>query len=296
MSMAPTLDQLRALDAIDRLGSFARAAKEIHRATSAVSYAIRGLEESLGVVLFDRSEHRAVLTAAGRLVLDEARVVLAGADRLGRLAHDLREAWEARLSIVVDGLFPLPPILRALSRFEAEGTPTRLSLRVEHLGGVAHRFATEEADLMLVLDFRGGASLRARAVPAVEMILVARPDHPARAAKRIDRAVLSQHTELTVDDSRPGGDHGPGRLSLGSAHVFRLSDFHGKRLALIQGVGFGWMPLHLVREDLDEGRLSPLGFEEGDRFVFAPHLVSRVDPPLGRAGELVVEMLMEELS
>lgn len=294
--MSLTLDQLRALDAIDRLGSFAAAAKELHRATSAVSYAIRNLEEALGLRLFDRSRHRASLTADGRLVLTEGRAILTQAERLARLADDLRGEWEARLSLVVDGLFPLPPILRALSRFEAMGAPTRLSLRVEHLGGVHHRFATEEAELMLVLDFGGSASLRARAVPPVEMVLVARPDHAVRDAARLDRSALALHTELTVEDSRPGVAARPGRLSLGSPHVFRLSDFHSKRLALLQGLGFGWMPLHLVREDLDAGRLAPLGFEEGDRFVFAPHLVSRVEPPLGRAGETVVEMLMEELA
>jgi DNA-binding transcriptional LysR family regulator len=291
-----TLDQLSVLDAIDRLGSFAAAAEELHRATSAVSYAIRNLEEALGLTLFDRTRHRAALTPAGRLVLDEGRELLARAKRLGRLADDLAQSWEPRLFLVVDGLFPLTPILRALSRFEAEGAPTRLSLRVEHLGGVEHRFVSEDADLMLVLDFKGGAGLRARAVAPVEMVLVARDDHPIRQEDRVDRAALSRHTELTVEDSRPGGVSGPGRLSLGSSHVFRLSDFHGKRLALLEGVGFGWMPRHLVIDDLDEGRLAPLGFEEGDRFVFTPHLVSRVDPPLGRAGQRVVEMLMEELS
>ncbi len=294
--MALSLDQLAVLDAIDRSGSFAGAAKELHRATSAVSYAIRNLEEALGITLFDRSRHRAILTVAGRLVLEEGRDLLSRARRLERVAHDLRLAWEPALALVVDGLFPLPPILRALSRFEAEGAPTRLSLRVEHLGGVEHRFTTEEADLMLVLDFKGGRSLRARPMPPVEMILVARPDHPVRQSEPLNRAALSRHTELSVEDSRPGGVRGRGRLSLGSSHVFRLSDFHSKRLALLEGVGFGWMPRHLVSEDLASGRLAPLGFEEGDHFVFSPHLVSRVDPTLGRAGERVVEMLMEELS
>jgi len=293
--MPLTLDQLRILDAIERLGSFSAAGTELHRATSAVSYSVRGLEEALGLPLFDRSGHRATLTPAGRRVLTEARDVLARAEHLVRLADDLRDAWEPELSLVVDGLLPLAPILRALSRFDARDTPTRLSLQVEHLGGVEHRFHGEEADLMLALDFSGAPTLRARVMPPAEMVLVARPDHPLMNASRVDRTAIDQYTELSVADSRPGGVAGPARLSLGSSHVFRLSDFHSKHLALLEGVGFGWMPLHLVEADLENGRLAPLGFEEGDRFVFTPHLVSRIAPPLGRAGELVVGMLIEEL-
>ena len=66
--MLLTLDQLEVLDAIARLGSFSAAAQELHRATSAVSYANKTLESSLGVSVFDRSGHRAKLTESGRLV------------------------------------------------------------------------------------------------------------------------------------------------------------------------------------------------------------------------------------
>ena len=57
--MPSTLDQLAALDAIERTGSFAGAAATLHRTTSAMSYAIRALEEALGLTLFDRRGHRA---------------------------------------------------------------------------------------------------------------------------------------------------------------------------------------------------------------------------------------------
>ena len=53
MGFSPiTLDALQAIDAIDRRGSFARAAEELDKATSALSYTIQKLEEQLGVTLF----------------------------------------------------------------------------------------------------------------------------------------------------------------------------------------------------------------------------------------------------
>jgi DNA-binding transcriptional LysR family regulator len=275
---------------------------------------VRSLEDALEVTIFDRSGHRATLTDEGRLLLAEGRKVLAEAARLERMASELRRGWEPRLSIVVDGLLPLSPILRALRRFAGEGAPTRVGLRVEYLGGVRARFDRDEADLMIALDFAGAPTLSARPVPPVEMLLLARPDHPlfgatrrsrvrgkrkpsprSRSAPPITRDDLAAHVELVVEDSRPGGVPGPGRLSLGSPHLFRLSDFHSKREALLEGVGFGWMPRHLVETDLAKGRLVPLGFEEGDRYVFHPHLASRRDPPPGPAARRVLSLLEEEL-
>ena len=68
--MRLTLDALIVLDAIDRKGSFAAAAEELHRVPSAITYTIQKLEQGLDVVLFDRSGHRAHLTPAGRKLLE----------------------------------------------------------------------------------------------------------------------------------------------------------------------------------------------------------------------------------
>ena len=59
--MAPrlSLDALTALDAIARQGSFAAAAKELHRVPSALSYTIQKMEDDLGVRLFDRTARKA---------------------------------------------------------------------------------------------------------------------------------------------------------------------------------------------------------------------------------------------
>jgi DNA-binding transcriptional LysR family regulator len=97
--MRITFDSLEALEAIDQHGSFAAAAKALQKVQSAVSYSVRQLEEGLGVSLFDRAGHRAVLTDAGRAALEEGRRLLAGARRIEALATRLREDWEPRVEI-----------------------------------------------------------------------------------------------------------------------------------------------------------------------------------------------------
>jgi LysR family glycine cleavage system transcriptional activator len=61
----PSLPAIRAFEAAARLGSFTRAADELHMTQAAVSYQIKQLEQRLGLALFHRQPRQVVLTPAG---------------------------------------------------------------------------------------------------------------------------------------------------------------------------------------------------------------------------------------
>src|SRR6185369_12740992 len=94
-----SLEALQVLDAIDRRGSFAAAAEELHRVPSAITYSVRQLEEGLGVELFDRRGHRAVLTQAGTALLTEGRKLLEAAADLECRVQQVAKGWESELRI-----------------------------------------------------------------------------------------------------------------------------------------------------------------------------------------------------
>lgn len=62
----PPLPAIRAFEAAARLGSFTRAADELHMTQAAVSYQIKQLERRLGMGLFHRQPRQVVLTPAGQ--------------------------------------------------------------------------------------------------------------------------------------------------------------------------------------------------------------------------------------
>ena len=287
-----TLDQLLVLETVARAGSFAAAARELHRVPSAVSYTVAALEEALGLTLFDRSGHTVALTAAGRALLDEASQVLGRARRLERLAASLGGGWEPELRVVVEGVYPMRPIAEALRALAVRKVPTRVRVDVEYQDGVPERFEAEHADLMLLLDWPGDDRLRATPLPPLTMVLVAAPGHPLGQRAAIDRPALLEHVDLVVRDSSARYARAPRRPYMGSHHVVYLSDFHSKRLALLGGAGFGWVPEHLVAEDLARGELVLLDFVEGPRWTYHPALITRRDAPLGPAGALFVEVLL----
>ncbi|VVD94557.1 LysR family transcriptional regulator [Pandoraea eparura] len=66
MRKIPPLATLQAFEAASRLGSFIRAAEELHLTPSAVSHRIRELERLLGIQLFHRIHRSVILTDAGR--------------------------------------------------------------------------------------------------------------------------------------------------------------------------------------------------------------------------------------
>ncbi|MGI4814843.1 MAG: LysR family transcriptional regulator [Janthinobacterium lividum] len=82
--MSPDLPQLTAFAAVARHRSFRLAGVELALSTSAISYAVRRLEERLGVNLFNRTTRSVALTDAGQRLLDRLQPVL----------HDLSDALE----------------------------------------------------------------------------------------------------------------------------------------------------------------------------------------------------------
>ncbi|RMH39880.1 MAG: LysR family transcriptional regulator [Gammaproteobacteria bacterium] len=289
--MAVDLESLHILVMVVESGSFAAAAERLNRPQSAISYHIKKLEEQLGVILFDRSQYRATPTKEGTAIAQEARRLLNQAHYIQRLADRFEQGWEPELELVIDGALPMDPVMMALKHLTSPDIPTRIEVRVEFLGGVQSRFERDEADLMLVKDFVAKPGLVATALPAIRNWLVVSPEHPLAQMRRVRREQLIQFVELTVNDSTDSASMVTDAHQFGGERVFYLSGFIYKKRALEMGLGFGWMPEFLVREELKSGRLRPVDYVGGNTYEFVPYLVWNDARPLGRAGQQLKEAI-----
>jgi LysR family hydrogen peroxide-inducible transcriptional activator len=97
---------------------FGRAAERCNVSQPTLSVQVRKLETALGLVLFERSNRRVLLTDAGQAVVRQARIVLAEAQRLLALATEGRgSALTGRLvlaAIQTLGPYYFPLVLRGL--------------------------------------------------------------------------------------------------------------------------------------------------------------------------------------
>ena len=78
----PIMNGLLTFEAAARTGSFTAAAQELHISQPAVSHSIRKLEDSLGVVLFDRQHKGVKLTLAGQQLIEQAGLGWRGSGEL----------------------------------------------------------------------------------------------------------------------------------------------------------------------------------------------------------------------
>lgn len=85
----PPLTSLLPFEAAARLESFSKAADELHITQAAISRQIRGLEENLGLKLFDRRNRAVFLTQEGR---ELGRVVSAALQSISDSAVSLRQS------------------------------------------------------------------------------------------------------------------------------------------------------------------------------------------------------------
>lgn len=255
-----SLDTLRVLDAIDRRGSFAGAAGELHRVTSAVSYAVQKLEEDLGVVLFDRDGHRAKLTPTGRLVLERGRELLAAAERLTLDARQLHGGWETELRIAFDNVIEVDVLFGLIAEFRRIQPATSLRLMDEVLGGPWEALETGRADIVVAgqLGSSAGSGVRTEVLADVQFHMACAPEHPAaREAGPLNEDQLRQHMLVVVADSsriRPPLSVG----LLARQTTLTVSSFRAKEQALIAGLGIGTLPVNRLQPLLEKGLLVRL--------------------------------------
>jgi DNA-binding transcriptional LysR family regulator len=147
--MKLSLDALQLLDEIQRRGSFVAAAQALNKVPSGLTYAVQKLEQDLDVLLFDRSGHRARLTAAGQLLLDEGRQILYAADSLEARVIQVAHGWEPRLTLAIDAMVPWWPFMDCIREFDSQTQGTRLRFTRGVLAGMWDSLISGEADLIV---------------------------------------------------------------------------------------------------------------------------------------------------
>ena len=268
-----TLDQARALDAVARLGSFSKAATELARVHTAVIYAVNQLEHAVGLPVVDRSGYRATLTPLGQRVLEYARRMLDAERELMAFCETARLGHEPTLTVVYDGLLPAQPILAAVRAAQARSPSTRLALYSEFLSDVETRAQAVSAGIVLaVVPLEAPAAVAIPLAP-LPSLLVAKKGHPLTRMKAVTPEALAAHPFLTVRGSDKRLRMSTSELDKPSALL--LSDFQAKKVALLDGMGWGWMPEYLIADELAAGTLALIRWGEG-RHVFSPVMHLRV--------------------
>lgn len=249
-------ETLAMLQIIAETGSFAAAARQLGLVPSALTYRVRQVEESLDVLLFDRSSRQARPTAAGVELLRESRRLLQDLDAVAHRVRRIATGWEPQLTLAADGLISRTTLLELVEAFYALNPPTPLKLRDEILSGTLQALTSGRADLAIgTLESSscvGG--LQARVLGEVAFVFVVAPHHPlAQATQPITDAQLVAHRAIAVADSAP--HEGLSMGLLGGQDILTVASIQAKIQAQLRGLGCGFLPEPMVRSYIQAGLL-----------------------------------------
>ncbi|MEA9976240.1 MULTISPECIES: LysR family transcriptional regulator [unclassified Pseudomonas] len=286
------LEQIRLFVSVAEQRSFSAVARDMKRAQSAVSSAIALLEADLGVSLFDRSSGRQPrLTEAGGALLEEARELLRQCDRLDGRALALMRGQEARLRLAHDEAMPYQPVLDSLEAL-AERFPTlEMQLASGAQGDVARKLVERRADLGLLFHHEQmSEALERRALGSVEMVTVCAVGHPLASELRVSRQLLGRHRQLLIAPQQSGY---PGGEQI-SAQVWRADSFYVMAELLMRGLGWAWLPRHVVQYPAYQNLMVEL-ISDWTPPALVVEMVWRRDEPLGPAARWLADSFAQHL-
>ncbi|MBM3952009.1 MAG: LysR family transcriptional regulator [Rhodospirillales bacterium] len=257
-----TFRQLRVFSAIARLGSFTRAAEEMHLTQPTLSMQVRKLGLTAGLPLFEQIGKKVYLTDAGRALQEFCREVFDALARFEMTVAALKglKSGRLRLAVVSTAEYFLP---RLLGPFSADHPGVEFTLEVLNRERMIERLKAN-ADDLYVFGFPPD-DVEVESVRFMEnpLVVVARQDHPLARDRRIPLARLMAEPFLMRE---PGsgtrsaaerffaehGAHPRVRMELGSNEAIKQ--------AVLGGLGVSVLSRHTIEHASGLVELDIQGF------------------------------------
>lgn len=247
-----TLPQLRLFEASARLGTYARAARELHLSQPAASAQMKKLSQTLGVPLFEQVGNRIYLTEAGRLLHRSCQDIFGAFTTLEAGLAGLRSGDSGRLRLAVSTTsMTFAP--RLLGAFVSRHPAVQTALQAHNRQTLLERMAHNLDDLYLFADSPELQGVVMQELLPNPLVVLARDDHPLAGQRHIPFARLAQEPFLVREEGsgarrimmRLFREHGLSpqvRMELGSNEAIKEAILAGMGVAIMSRHTFGLDP------------------------------------------------------
>ncbi|MBK1719142.1 LysR family transcriptional regulator [Thiocystis violacea] len=258
-----TLRQLEVFEAIARLGSFTRAAEELHLTQPTVSMQIKKLTDAVGLPLCEQVGKKMYLTDAGRALQGFTHELLDHFERFEMTLADLKGLKQGRLKIaVVTTAKYFAP--RLLGPFWQQYPGIEVSLKVANREHVLERLAANEDDLYILGRPPEDLDIVAEAFLENPLVVLAPARHPLVGEQKITLERVAQEPFLVREQGsgtraaleRIFADRGLRlnvRMELGSNEAIKQ--------AIVGGLGLSVLSRHTLTLDAPMGQFAILDVE-----------------------------------
>jgi DNA-binding transcriptional LysR family regulator len=274
-----SLRQLQVIAAIHRGGKIVHASKELGLTQPAVSLQLQEAESRAGTPLFDRTPEGMRPTAAGEAVIEAALLI---EERLRTLADEVAaiatgKKGRLRLGVVSTAKYFAPPVIAA---FMKEQPDVEISLFVGNRSETITGLRDRKVDVALMGRPPQEFAVRAVMFGQHPFVIIAAPNHPLAAVKRISKERIAEEsflirepgsgTRIALDmylNELPGRLDDPG-IEMGSNETIKQ--------AVMAGLGIALISAHTIALEVELGRMVVLDVE-GMPIRRQWFLVSRAD-------------------
>lgn len=293
------LRQLEVFLAVAETGSFSRAAEEVLLTQSTVSQHIAGLENELGVRLFDRTGRGAELTEGGALFRQHVRQVLAECADLRETMARFRGMEDPQLTVGASNIpanYLIPGMLPTLA---ARHPGIMLNVVAGDSREVVNRLAAGEVALAVVGNRFDDGDISFEPLLSDRLLLVVGSGHPWWQRTEVGLEELAS-APLVVREAGSGSGRAvesalrqagldPGRLRV----VASLGSNEAVKQAVIGGFGAAFLSSLSIRRELEHGELmavSPAGLSVERRFWLATRRERTLSPAAQAFSRLLTEL------
>lgn len=286
-----TMEQWRILQAVVDAGGYAQAAELLNKSQSSLNHAVAKLQFQLGVELLEVKGRKAFLTPAGEVMLRRSRLLTQQIEDLELLASNINVGWEPEIRLAVELVYPKQILYRALAKFHPISRGSRIQIIDTVITGSTEMILEHKADLVIAASPSIPKGYIGEPLTVIQMVPVVGKNHQLASTPELDLDELSQHLQIVIRDtaSKPK-DIG----WLRAEQRWTVNNFFEAIDILKNGIGFCWLPEHLINEFLELGHLIKLTIAQSSARVMPLALVTPKEETLGPGSRQLRELLLAE--
>lgn len=287
-----TLEQWRILQAVVDHGGYSKAAAALNKSQSSLNHAVSKLQQQMGVALLEVQGRKAYLTPAGEVMLRRSRVLTQSAIELEQLAANLGQGWEPEITIAVEVIYPKAKLYDALAEFLPASRGSRIQILDTVITGTKDAITQKTADIVITGLLPKG--VLGQPLTAVNLLPCVGQRHPLSQQEQVNVDELAQATQIVIKDTSQSPDESTGWLK--SEHRWTVSNFHEAKALLARGIGFCWLPEHLVETELASGDVVALALQQGNSRRTFTHLVLPDEHHIGPGAKALAKHIIAQHS
>lgn len=281
------LRQLEVFRAVMANGTVSAAARALRMSQPAATSAIRGLEASIGLALFERMKGRLQPTPEAISLYDEVDRLFRGIAVIERYAHDLKEAQSGVLTLACTPSLSCGFLAEEIARLRAEHPRVQVWLQVTTTREIIDQALKRQIDFGVIYAPADERGLRVEPLYTTELVCVLHPEHRLAGRRTLSPRDLQQETlivnvrndpllAMLEEAFHPIEIRRQARLGTNNTAAACALVAAGAGIAVVEPIGIERLFPTLVRRPFRP------------RIVVSPRVVAAAEQPMSRLGRRFV--------